>query len=122
MSKINIKAITIGMFFGYILPIGIIWLLSQITFQLNSMVISSTVGIAKLLWFFLFAPLTTGYLAAKYSSVQPLLQGLLAISIPMLWVIYNVGFNPIWLLPVFVILSIVLAIFGARRFKFEAKI
>jgi len=71
---------------------------------------------------FLFAPLTTGYLAAKYSSVQPLLQGLLAISIPMLWVIYNVGFNPIWLLPVFVILSIVLAIFGARRFKFEAKI
>ena len=122
MSQISIKAIAIGMFFGYILPTGIIWLISQLSIMLNNLVISSTVGLASLLWLFVFAPLVTGYLAAKYASVQPLFHSLIAIILPMLWVLVRGESDHLWVLPIFVISSTILAMLGARRYKIEAKL
>jgi len=114
--KISIKAVLLGSAYGYVLPTILFSLFGRGFLWLDIKVLSSTFAMLTFVWFFLFAPLVTGYIAAKKAISLPIYHGLASVSISLLGLLF-VSESPRVMVAVVVVVSLVLGIVGARRFK-----
>jgi hypothetical protein len=111
------KAISVAIILGYAIPLSAIWLLGFAVTRLDYQSILDVYGLFVVLYFFFFAPLFTSYLAARDAPRFPYYHGLAAVAVSMLLLFLKGNLQPLWIIPI----SLVLSVVGARRFILEKK-
>ncbi|HEY6773781.1 MAG TPA: hypothetical protein VI140_07385 [Oxalicibacterium sp.] len=114
----SLKALFKAIAFVYVIPLALLWLIGVGLSSIRAMDqqwILDAYGMLVFLYLSLCAPVLGGYLAASYAPSRPILHGLLAVAIFMMLMIFKGRIQPLWLVP----LSLVLSIIGARRFKID---
>ena len=112
------KAVLLATAFGYLIPFTILWLIGFAVAQINNQSFLDSYGLLLLLYLFFFAPVFTGYFAAKRAPALPIYHGLAAVIFSMALFILKGNLQPLWLV---VPLSLVLGVIGAKRFSIESK-
>ena len=116
VNRVSIKAVLLGGAYGYLLPAILFQILARGALWLDVKALSSAFAMLAFVWFFLFAPLVTGYVAAKNSSSFPIYHGLAAVSISLLGLLIE-NESPRVMIAIVVIMSLILGVVGARRYK-----
>lgn len=111
------KTVLMAIAYGYVFPFIVIWLAGFVVIRIDHQSLLDMYGITVLLYFFFFAPVFTGYLAARGAPSLPIYHGLVAVAVSMALMVLNGNLQPLWLIPV----SLILAVVGARRFKLESE-
>lgn len=110
------KAVFTAIVFGYLAPFTILWLFGFAIAQIHSQSLLDVHAFLSLVYLFFFAPVFTGYFAAKRSPSLPIYHGLAAVVFSLALFILKSNPQPLWLVGP---LSLVLGVIGARRFKME---
>lgn len=120
---IDWKTLFIAFFAFYILPaicaIAVAgWLIAFSESGGNQSILHTTL-IFSLLWWWLVAPIGSGYLAARLAKQLPLLHAMLTVTFGYLFQIAKVTQAVWWLLPSWAVISLAGGLFGAYVWRIQ---
>jgi len=115
IRNLSFKGIGIGLLIGYMLPMLILKLLSIFLYRNEITNLYGMPGLIFLLIPLVASPLLASYLSAKHSTKSPLLNGITATLLGILFIISVGELNGITIYVLFIAISISLGIVGAKR-------
>lgn len=111
------KALLVAFFAFYVLPalcaIAIASGLIALSETGSNPDVLQTMLISGLLWWWLIAPIGSGYVAARLAKQLPLLHAIVTVTLGYLFQISKVTQAVWWLLPAWAVISVAGGIFGA---------
>ena len=116
MDNISLKGIGYGLLFAYILPMAGIKALLYVLANIGIQNIFGGLATLLVVYLLVFAPLASGYLGAKNSESLPLLNGMAATILGVLFVILAGELNGLYIFIIFIIVSLTLGYIGSNRF------
>ena len=115
----SLRSLLIGVSAGYLVPwLVLYWMINVLSHFDLSLLVNGT-ALVVLVWFYVFSPIITGYVAARFSDRIPLYHGVGATFIAILFLVANGNIVFSWLLVPYMTITLGLGYIGAHRYKFE---
>ena len=116
IKSISLKSLLLALLVGHAAPYILLIIYSMLALNESGQSQSMIIGSIVTAWLFIFGPLFTGYIAAKYSKKLPMFNGMFATSLGIALYFTHGEFALIYLTIGFVCLSLFLGYIGANKY------